>query len=106
MGGLWPDESARRHFAYADHRNAAHYTHRVWADICRAHCGRCIPAGEVCPAGGSGVRETSMDLNTLWFILIGVLFTGFFVLEGFDFGVGMLLPFLGKDDVRRRVMLN
>ena len=33
-----------------------------------------------------------MDLNTLWFLLIAVLFTGFFVLEGFDYGVGVLLP--------------
>lgn len=47
-----------------------------------------------------------MDLNTLWFILIAVLYTGFFVLEGFDFGVGMLLPFLSKDDTERRVILN
>src|SRR5512138_3710365 len=47
-----------------------------------------------------------MDLNTLWFILIAVLFTGFFFLEGFDYGVGMLLPFLGKDDTDRRVILN
>lgn len=47
-----------------------------------------------------------MDLNTLWFILIAVLYAGFFVLEGFDFGVGMLLPFLGKDDTRRRVVIN
>jgi cytochrome d ubiquinol oxidase subunit II len=47
-----------------------------------------------------------MDLNTLWFILIGVLYTGFFVLEGFDFGVGMLMPFLRKDDNGRRVILN
>ena len=47
-----------------------------------------------------------MDLNTLWFILIAVLYAGFFVLEGFDFGVGMLLPFLGKDDTRRRVIIN
>jgi cytochrome d ubiquinol oxidase subunit II len=47
-----------------------------------------------------------MDLNALWFILIAVLYTGFFVLEGFDFGVGMLIPFLSKDDTERRVMLN
>jgi cytochrome d ubiquinol oxidase subunit II len=47
-----------------------------------------------------------MDLNTFWFILIAVLYTGFFVLEGFDFGVGMLIPFLSKDDTERRVMLN
>ena len=47
-----------------------------------------------------------MDLNTLWFILIAVLYTGFFILEGFDFGVGMLLPFVGKNDEERRVMIN
>jgi cytochrome d ubiquinol oxidase subunit II len=47
-----------------------------------------------------------MDLNTWWFLLIGVLFTGFFVLEGFDYGVGILLPFLGKDDDERRVLIN
>lgn len=47
-----------------------------------------------------------MDLQTLWFILIAVLFTGYFVLEGFDLGVGILLPFLGKDETRRRMMIN
>lgn len=47
-----------------------------------------------------------MDLNTLWFVLIGVLFTGFFFLEGFDYGVGMLLPFLGKTDHNRRLIIN
>jgi cytochrome d ubiquinol oxidase subunit II len=47
-----------------------------------------------------------MDLNTLWFILIMVLFMGFFVLEGFDYGVGILLPFLGKDDTGRRMIIN
>ena len=47
-----------------------------------------------------------MDLNTVWFILIAVLYLGFFVLEGFDFGVGILLPFLGRDDTRRRMILN
>ena len=47
-----------------------------------------------------------MDLNNLWFILITVLFTGFFFLEGFDYGVGILLPFLGKDDTDRRVIIN
>ena len=46
------------------------------------------------------------DLNTLWFVLIAVLWIGFFFLEGFDFGVGMLLPFLSRDDTRRRVILN
>ncbi len=47
-----------------------------------------------------------MDLQNLWFILIAVLYTGYFVLEGFDLGVGILLPFLGKDESRRRMMIN
>jgi cytochrome d ubiquinol oxidase subunit II len=47
-----------------------------------------------------------MELNILWFILVGVLFTGFFFLEGFDYGVGMLLPFIGKNDVERRIVIN
>lgn len=47
-----------------------------------------------------------MDLNILWFILITVLFVGFFFLEGFDFGVGILLPFLGKNDQERRILIN
>jgi cytochrome d ubiquinol oxidase subunit II len=47
-----------------------------------------------------------MDLNTIWFILIAILYIGFFFLEGFDFGVGMLLPFLSKDDKERRAMIN
>jgi cytochrome d ubiquinol oxidase subunit II len=46
-----------------------------------------------------------MDLNTLWFILITILFIGFFFLEGFDYGVGILLPFLGKNDAERRVII-
>lgn len=47
-----------------------------------------------------------MELNTLWFILIGVLFTGFFILEGFDYGVGILHPFLAKNDGERRQIMN
>jgi cytochrome d ubiquinol oxidase subunit II len=47
-----------------------------------------------------------MDLNTIWFVLISVLFTGFFLLEGFDYGVGILLPFLGRDDTERRMIIN
>ena len=47
-----------------------------------------------------------MDLNTLWFILIAVLFIGYFFLEGFDYGVGMLVPFMGKTDEERRVLVN
>jgi cytochrome d ubiquinol oxidase subunit II len=47
-----------------------------------------------------------MELVTVWFILIAVLWLGYLVLDGFDLGVGMLLPFIGKDDLRRRVMIN
>jgi cytochrome bd ubiquinol oxidase subunit II len=47
-----------------------------------------------------------MPLTTLWFILIAVLWTGYFVLEGFDFGTGILLPFLGRSDTDRRTMIN
>ena len=46
------------------------------------------------------------SLQTLWFVLIAVLWIGFFFLEGFDFGVGMLLPFLGKKDEERRAIIN
>jgi cytochrome d ubiquinol oxidase subunit II len=45
-------------------------------------------------------------LQILWFILIAVLWIGFFFLEGFDFGVGMLLPFLSKKDTERRAIIN
>lgn len=63
-----------------------------------------------------------MELSTVWFILIAVLWIGYFVLEGFDFGVGMLLPVLGREprgsgatpdgaaqldgETRKRVMLS
>lgn len=47
-----------------------------------------------------------MELSTVWFILIAVLWTGYLVLEGFDFGVGMLLRILGRDDTERRVLIN
>jgi cytochrome d ubiquinol oxidase subunit II len=48
-----------------------------------------------------------MDLPVIWFITISVLWTGYFILEGFDFGVGTLLPFMGRrDSVDRRVTIN
>ncbi|UFS60764.1 cytochrome d ubiquinol oxidase subunit II [Subtercola endophyticus] len=47
-----------------------------------------------------------MDLPTIWFFVLGFFFIGYFVLDGFDFGVGMTLPFLGKDDTDRRVLIN
>jgi cytochrome d ubiquinol oxidase subunit II len=45
-----------------------------------------------------------MDLEILWFCLIAVLWGGYLVLEGFDFGVGMLLPFLPRDEGERSAM--
>ena len=47
-----------------------------------------------------------MSLEVLWFIIIAVFWTGFFVLEGFDFGVGALHRVVGRTDVERRVVIN
>ena len=47
-----------------------------------------------------------MFLNNLWFVLIAVLWIGYFVLEGFDFGVGALLRIVGKNEKGRRVLIN
>jgi cytochrome d ubiquinol oxidase subunit II len=47
-----------------------------------------------------------MSYNILWFVFITVLYTGFFILEGFDFGVGILLPFFGRNDQQRRTIIN
>jgi cytochrome d ubiquinol oxidase subunit II len=47
-----------------------------------------------------------MDLPLVWFVLIALLWTGYLVLEGFDFGVGMLLRPFARNDTERRVMIN
>jgi cytochrome bd ubiquinol oxidase subunit II len=47
-----------------------------------------------------------MALTDVWFGLIAVLWIGYFFLEGFDFGVGVLLPILGRTEADRRVMIN
>jgi cytochrome d ubiquinol oxidase subunit II len=47
-----------------------------------------------------------MHLHTLWFIVLAVVWVGFFVLEGFDFGVGVLHTVVGRTEVERRVALN
>jgi cytochrome d ubiquinol oxidase subunit II len=47
-----------------------------------------------------------MDLAYLWFWIVAFLFVGYFVLDGFDFGVGMSIPFLGRDDIARRQIIN
>jgi cytochrome d ubiquinol oxidase subunit II len=44
-------------------------------------------------------------LQIVWIVLIAVLWIGYFVLEGFDFGVGVLLPILGKNEAEKRTML-
>lgn len=47
-----------------------------------------------------------MDLGIVWFVVVAVFWTGFFILEGFDFGVGALHQVVGRDDVERRVAIN
>ena len=47
-----------------------------------------------------------MQLHTIWFVIVAIFWVGFFVLEGFDFGVGMLHTFVGKTETERRVALN
>ncbi|MFC7244968.1 cytochrome d ubiquinol oxidase subunit II [Catellatospora aurea] len=47
-----------------------------------------------------------MTLADLWFIAVAVLWTGFFILEGFDFGVGMLHGVVGRDDAGRRMAVS
>jgi cytochrome d ubiquinol oxidase subunit II len=49
----------------------------------------------------------SYDLLTLvWFVILGVLITGYAILDGFDLGVGILHPFIAKDDRERRLVMN
>src|SRR5262245_9542190 len=45
-----------------------------------------------------------MDLPILWFVIVAFLWSGYFLLEGFDFGVGMLLPFLPRNESERSVL--
>ncbi len=47
-----------------------------------------------------------MQLHTIWFIIIAIFWVGFFVLEGFDFGVGALHAFIGRNDTERRIAIN
>lgn len=46
-----------------------------------------------------------LSLNEFWFILVAILFIGFFVLEGFDFGVGIVSRFLGRTDKEKRMYI-
>jgi cytochrome bd ubiquinol oxidase subunit II len=47
-----------------------------------------------------------MSLPVLWFVIVAFFWSGYFLLEGFDFGVGMLLPFLPRDEDERTVMFH
>ena len=47
-----------------------------------------------------------MDLQIVWFILVTVLFVGFFFLEGFDYGVGTILPFFAKNEFNSLLSLS
>ncbi|MER6493106.1 cytochrome d ubiquinol oxidase subunit II [Streptomyces griseorubiginosus] len=47
-----------------------------------------------------------MELHDVWFVLIAVLWTGYFFLEGFDFGVGVLTKLLARNRVEKRVLIN
>ena len=45
-------------------------------------------------------------LKFLWWLLLGILLIGFAIMDGFDLGVGMLLPFIARNDTERRVVIN
>lgn len=47
-----------------------------------------------------------MELHDVWFVIIAVLWTGYFFLEGFDFGVGVLTKLLARDRIEKRVLIN
>ncbi len=57
-------------------------------------------------AGGPVLGVTMSSLIPFWSIVIAILWTGFFILEGFDFGVGMLHNAVGRDDAGRRAAIN
>lgn len=52
------------------------------------------------------LEASASGLQITWYLLIVVLWLGYFFLEGFDYGVAMLLPILGKTEKKRRVMIN
>ena len=45
-------------------------------------------------------------LRIIWWLLLGVLLIGFAIMDGFDLGVGILLPFVAKNDIQRRIVIN
>ena len=68
--------------------------------------------GRVCTPPASNKPETEIlmfdyeTLKLIWWLLVGVLLVGFAVMDGYDMGVGTLLPFVGRDDTERRVGIN
>src|SRR5487761_2080191 len=66
----------------------------------------CTPASTARPNRESGMIFDCETLKLIWWVLVGVLLIGFAITDGFDLGVGALLPFLGKSDDERRVIIN
>ena len=54
----------------------------------------------------AGVHSAHTGFEVFWFIIIAILWSGYFVLEGFDFGVGIMLGLVARDDLDRRVLIN
>ena len=54
----------------------------------------------------AGVHSAHTGFEVFWFIIIAILWSGYFVLEGFDFGVGIMLGVVARDDLDRRVLIN
>jgi len=50
--------------------------------------------------------EAIVFFQHIWFILIGVLLVGYSILDGFDLGIGSLMPFLAKNDLEKRKLYN
>ena len=66
-------------------------------------------SGSSPPNSRNARRLTMIDYETLrliWWALLGVLLIGFAIMDGFDLGIGMLLPFVGRTDAERRVAIN
>ncbi len=45
-------------------------------------------------------------MNTIWFLLWGILWIGYFILDGFDLGLGTLMPFIAKNEEEKRIVYN
>ncbi|MGV8056446.1 MAG: cytochrome d ubiquinol oxidase subunit II, partial [Smithellaceae bacterium] len=50
--------------------------------------------------------DNIQNFQILWFVLIGVLFAGYSLLDGFDLGIGALLPFLAKNKEEKDILIN